>query len=93
MTATTAPAVPLRSSARTWFSALAVWAWLGLAIQFVLSSTGMYPSDPTKPSAYGWNPAGIEGLVPRVIDFFSYFTIWSNIAVEMITVENKNNLR
>jgi hypothetical protein len=84
MTATTAVAVPLRSSARTWFAALAVWAWLGLAIQFVLSSTGMYPSDPTKPSAYGWNPAGLEGLVPRVIDFFSYFTIWSNITVAVV---------
>ena len=79
-----AVAVPLRSSARTWFVALAVWAWLGLAIQFVLSSTGMYPSDPAKPSAYGWNPAGLDGLVPRVIDFFSYFTIWSNIAVAVV---------
>lgn len=84
MSAPAAVAVPLRSSARTWFIALAVWAWLGLAIQFVLSSTGMYPSDPAKPSAYGWNPAGIEGLVPRVIDFFSYFTIWSNIAVAVV---------
>ena len=84
MTAPTAVSVPLRSSARTWFAALAVWAWLGLAIQFVLSSTGMYPSDPTKPSAYGWNPAGLEGLVPRVIDFFSYFTIWSNITVAVV---------
>jgi hypothetical protein len=80
-----APSVPLRPSARRWFVALAGWTWLGLAIQFVISATGMYPSQATKPSAYGYfNAPGAEGAVGRIVDYFSYFTIWSNITVAVV---------
>jgi len=86
----TAPAaaptpVPLRPSARRWFVGLAAWTWLGLAIQFVISATGMYPTQATKPSSYGFlNAPGAEGAVGRIVDFFSYFTIWSNITVAVV---------
>lgn len=93
MSAASAPSQPSgtlaapapRPSARRWFVALAVWTWLGLAIQFVISSTGMYPTQATKASSYGFlNAPGAEGAVGRIIDFFSYFTIWSNIAVAVV---------
>lgn len=81
----TAVALPVRPSARRWFVGLAAWTWLGLAIQFVISSTGMYPTQATKPSSYGYlNAPGIEGAVGRIVDFFSYFTIWSNITVAVV---------
>ncbi len=73
------------STAQRWFLGNAVVAWLGLAIQFTLSSTGMYPTTSTKPSEYGYgNAPGIDGLIGRVVDFFSYFTIWSNAAVAVV---------
>ncbi len=72
-------------TAQRWFLANAVVAWLGLAIQLTISATGMYPTTATKPSEYGYgNAPGIEGLVGRIVDFFSYFTIWSNIAVAVV---------
>ena len=73
------------AAAQRWFLANAVVAWLGLAIQLTISATGMYPTTATKPSQYGYgNAPGIEGLVGRLVDFFSYFTIWSNIAVAVV---------
>ena len=79
----TAPARSTR--AQRWFLVNAAVAWLGLAVQLTLSATGMYPSTATKPSQYGYgNAAGIDGLVGRIVDYFSYFTIWSNIAVAVV---------
>lgn len=84
--ATTQLARPARAArAQRWFLANAAVAWVGLAVQLTLSATGMYPSTATKPSQYGYgNAPGIEGLVGRLVDFFSYFTIWSNIAVAVV---------
>lgn len=81
----TATGTERTAGAQRWFLVNAVVAWLGLAVQLTLSATGMYPSTATKPSQYGYgNLPGIEGLVGRVVDYFSYFTIWSNIAVAVV---------
>lgn len=71
--------------AQRWLLVNAVVAWVGLAVQLTISATGMYPSTATKPSQYGYgNLPGVEGLVGRLVDFLSYFTIWSNIAVAVV---------
>ena len=73
------------STGRVWFVVNAVVAWFGLAAQFVISATGMYPSTQTVLSQLGaGNPSGVAGALPRIIDFFSYFTIWSNIVVALV---------
>jgi hypothetical protein len=66
--------------AKTWFTLNAACAWLGLAVSFVLTSSGMYPSQSTDASQIGYaNAAGMAGALGRTIDWFGYFTIWSNI--------------
>ena len=81
----TATGTERSARAQKWFLANAVVAWAGLAIQLTISATGMYPTTATKPSQYGYgNLPGLDGLVGRLVDFFSYFTIWSNIAVAVV---------
>jgi hypothetical protein len=76
---------PRARTARAWFTVNAVVAWLGLAIQFVLSASGMYPPTEKVISQLGaGNPEGAAGALPRIVDFFSYFTIWSNIVVALV---------
>jgi hypothetical protein len=74
-----------RSTGRVWFAINAVVAWCGLVLQLVVSASGIYPSTGTVLSQLGpGNPLGAAGIVPRVLDFFSYFTIWSNIVVAVV---------
>jgi hypothetical protein len=72
-------------TARRWYAANAVVAWLGLAVSFVLTVTAMYPSTVTVPTRYGFdNPDGVAGLGGRLADWLSYFTIWSNVTVAVV---------
>ena len=51
----------------------------------MLSAGGIYPSTQTVPSQFGYaNATGLAGAVGRTLDFFSYFTIWSNIVVAVV---------
>jgi hypothetical protein len=85
MTTTQSGSTATRTSVNPWFTLNAAVAWLGLAIQFILSSTGMYPSEATTASQLGYaNAAGAAGALGRIIDFFSYFTIWSNLIVAVV---------
>jgi len=85
MTATTGTAAASTSRARPWHAVNAAVAWLGLALQLVLSAGGIYPSTQTVPSQFGYaNATGLAGAVGRTLDFFSYFTIWSNIVVAVV---------
>lgn len=72
--------------AMTWQRALfginALVALTGLAIGFVLTVLGTYPSLNTDPTMLG-NPD--QGVLGRIFDYFTYFTIWSNILVAIIT--------
>ena len=80
---TTAP--PESRDGRRWFALNAVVAWFGLAVQFVVTASGIYPSTVTVLSILGpGNPSGSAGALPRIIDFLSYFTIWSNIVVAVV---------
>jgi hypothetical protein len=85
MTTTTSPSTQAITRARPWHAVNAAVAWLGLGLQLVLSAGGLYPSTQTVPSQLGYgNAAGLAGAVGRTIDFFSYFTIWSNIVVAVV---------
>ena len=76
---------PRSTTGRGWFTVNAVVAWFGLAAQFVISASGMYPTTQTVLSQLGpGNPSGAAGALPRIIDYFSYFTIWSNIVVALV---------
>jgi hypothetical protein len=70
--------------ARVFFGVNALAAWLGLAVAFLLSLFGTYPNTGTDPTLFGFNPPGTDGAIGRVGDFFSYFTIWSNIVVGIV---------
>jgi hypothetical protein len=80
------------STGRPWFAINAVVAWFGLVVQLVLSATGMYPTTQTVLSQLGpGNPLGAAGALPRIIDYLSYFTIWSNIVVALVLTALASN--
>lgn len=56
-------------------------AAFGAAFSFTLTVLGTYPSDNTNPTALGF--AG-QGLLGRIFDYFTYFTLWSNIVVAIV---------
>lgn len=86
MTNTEVVDTSVRTGVSPWFALNAAVAWLGLITQFILSSTGMYPSQATSASQTGYaNAPGAAGALGRIIDFFSYFTIWSNLLVAIVT--------
>jgi hypothetical protein len=66
------------SNSRPWFAANAATAWIGLAVSVTLTVLGTYPSTNTVPSQLGSADAG---LLSRVFDNWTYFTIWSNAVV------------
>lgn len=70
---------PLPASwARPLFALNAVVAWFALAFSFALMAFDVYPNQNTDPTAIGF--AG-QSLFGRTVDWFSYFTIVSNIVV------------
>lgn len=78
---------PLGSGARRWLAVNAIVAWLGVAVSLTLNAIDYYPPTAgTAPSHYGpGNAAGAAGLIPRLADWVSYFTILSNIVVAVVT--------
>jgi hypothetical protein len=58
-----------------------VIAGFGALFSFTLTVLGTYPSQNTNPTALGF--AG-QGLLGRVFDYFTYFTLWSNILVAIV---------
>jgi hypothetical protein len=67
--------------ARVAFTANAVIAWLGVVLTVVISGLGAYTVQPLEPGLYGIHPDGLAGVVSRLADTASYFTIWSNVVV------------
>ncbi|MFY9331321.1 MAG: Pr6Pr family membrane protein [Candidatus Nanopelagicales bacterium] len=78
--ATAPPHTPSRW-ARPLFGINALVAWSGVLLQFVLTSLGTYPSENTVSSILG-NPD--QGALGRIFDYFTYFTILSNILVAVM---------
>lgn len=68
---------------RILFGVNALVALTGLTLGFVLAVLGTYPSLNTDPTMLG-NPD--QGVLGRVFDYFTYFTIWSNILVAVISI-------
>lgn len=68
-------------TARTAYAVNAAIAWLGVVLTALFSGLGWYDELPVEPGLYGGHPAGAAGALGRLTDTFSYFTIWSNVAV------------
>jgi hypothetical protein len=69
------------TSARVAFGVNAVVAWLGVALTVAISAAGWYTPQPPEAGLYGVHPDGAAGVVSRLSDTVSYFTIWSNVVV------------
>lgn len=61
-------------------------AAFGVLVETAVTALGWYPEEQPEGHLYGLNPAGWAGVGPRLADFFSYFTIWSNILVAVVAV-------
>lgn len=68
-------------AARPLFLITAISATFGVGLSFILTLLGTYPSLNTDSSLLG---NASQGALGRVFDFFTYFTIWSNILVAVI---------
>lgn len=71
-------------AARLAFGLTALIIIVGLVLNLALTILNVYPADPAKPSSLGYNDPGMAGLLGRVVDFLSYFTILSNIVVAAV---------
>ena len=56
-------------------------AGFGALFSFTLTVLGTYPSENTNPTALGF---ASQGLLGRVFDWFTYFTLWSNVLVAIV---------
>ena len=72
------------SRGRIAFGVTALLAWFAMALNLTLTAMGTYPNLQTVPTLLGFNEPGTAGMVGRVLDFASYFTILSNILVAII---------
>lgn len=71
-------------SARTAFGVTSVIAATGVLLNLVTVMLGLYARPPKDPHMLGNNPEGVAGLLSRVVDYFSYFTILSNVIVIIV---------
>lgn len=62
---------------------VAVVAWGGVLATVLLSALGWYADVEPEPGLYGDTGDGAYGVIQRVTDTLSYFTIWSNIVVSV----------
>ena len=75
------PAEETSSAGRRAFGLTALIAATGLVLNLALVILAVYPSTTVNPHLLGFNAGGVGGVFGRVVDFFSYFTILSNIVV------------
>ena len=72
-----------RSRARIAHAVTAFLAWAGVVMTVVISAFGAYERGFWEPHLYGIHPDGAAGVVSRLGDTLSYFTMWSNIVVAL----------
>lgn len=65
---------------RAW-TVVSVIAWGGVLVTVLLSALGWYVDAEPVPGLYGDTGDGARGVLQRVTDTLSYFTIWSNVVV------------
>lgn len=70
-------------TARAAYAVNAGVAWLGVGLTAFFSGMGWYDYPRPDPGLYGIHPEGFAGVVSRLSDTFSYFTIWSNVVVAL----------
>jgi len=70
---------------KNWYKALAFFACLGLVGSLILNLFNIGPVPITDATLFQ-NHFGVKGALPRIIDFLSYFTIWSNILVAYVAL-------
>ncbi|MSO28123.1 MAG: hypothetical protein EXQ60_08745 [Candidatus Nanopelagicales bacterium] len=75
---------PSKKLAKALFGINALVAWCGVLLSFSLNASGYYPPDISTPTVLGNNPVGIDGLVGRLLDWITYFTILSNVIVAIV---------
>ncbi len=68
-------------AARTAWGVNAGIAWTGVVLTLLLSGLGWYSAEPPEPGLYGDTGDGLSGVVSRLGDSLSYFTVWSNVVV------------
>lgn len=78
---------PQLTLARVAHGLTATAAWLAVTMNVVISALGWYDETVPEGYLYGVNAAGWAGLVPRLADTLSYFTIWSNIVVAISSTQ------
>jgi hypothetical protein len=66
------------------FGINALVAWCAVLLSFTLNASGYYPPDTSTPTLFGDNPVGIDGLVGRLLDWITYFTLLSNVIVAIV---------
>lgn len=72
-----------QSRARIAHAVTAFLAWAGVVMTVVISAFGAYERGFWEPHLYGIHPDGAAGVVSRLVDTLSYFTMWSNIVVAL----------
>lgn len=72
-----------RAARRRAWAVLAVVAWGGVAVTVLLSALGWYAEVPPEAGLYGDDGEGAAGVVSRVTDTLSYFTLWSGTVVAL----------
>ncbi len=80
-TTTQSMTTPTMSGKRILFGVNGLVAGFGALFSFTLTVLGTYPSENTNPTALGFAD---QGLLGRVFDYFTYFTLWSNILVAIV---------
>ena len=80
VTETTAIATPRRAFPQLLFALNAIFAWTGVIIGTITSGFHMYDYTYTDPHVFGANTSAVG----RLIDDYSYFTIWSNLLVAIV---------
>ena len=68
-----------------WHKALAFFACLGVGGSLILNVFNVGPVPITDYTLFQ-NHFGVKGTLPRILDFLSYFTIWSNILVAYVSI-------
>ena len=75
-----------------WYQVLAASAWIGFSVGLLLTLIDYQPSWDLHPdlTLFNYHP-GFMGVFARTLDFMSYFTLWSNLAVAIIFTKLARN--
>jgi hypothetical protein len=74
------------------FAIAAGISWFTMALSFALNLFDVYPATEVLLYSFGNNAEGAAGALGRVIDWFSYFTNFSNVLVAIVLTMLARNL-